>query len=43
MPALIACTPSPSPGTCKTITVCANRAISTPSWPAPTVSIRTTS
>jgi len=41
-PALIACTPSPSPGTCTTTAVCANVAMSMPSCPVPTVSTRIT-
>ena len=38
MPALIACTSSPIPGAITTRVECARRAISSSSWPTPTVS-----
>ena len=43
MPALIACTSSPMPGTSTTTVTCARPAISTSSCPTPTVSMRTKS
>src|ERR1035438_2822761 len=41
MPALMACTSSPMPGTRTTTVTPASLAISTSSWPTPTVSMRT--